>query len=57
MPIMTIDAYIAYNSNENLLMKLAPGEGKKPLYLTTDKFIEELADTSVKLAANSSSEI
>ena len=30
-------------SNENLLMKLAPGEGRKPLYLTTDKFIEELA--------------
>ena len=23
-------------SNENLLMKLAPGEGRKPLYLTTD---------------------
>ena len=30
-------------SNENLLMKLAPGEGRKPLYLTTDKFVEELA--------------
>ena len=29
--------------NENLLMKLAPGEGRKPLYLTTDMFIEELA--------------
>ena len=30
-------------SNENLLMKLAPGEGRKPLYLTQDEFIEELA--------------
>ena len=30
-------------SNEILLMKLAPGEGRKPLYLTTDKLIEELA--------------
>ena len=30
-------------SNENLLMKLAPGEGRKPLYLTQDKFVEELA--------------
>ena len=30
-------------SNENLLMKLAPGEGMKPLYLTQDEFIEELA--------------
>ena len=24
-------------------MKLAPGEGRKPLYLTTDKLTEELA--------------
>ena len=30
-------------SNENLLMKLAPGEGRKPLYLSQDKFVEELA--------------
>ena len=30
-------------SNENLLMKLAPGEGRKPLYFSQDKFIEELA--------------
>ena len=30
-------------SNQNLLMKLAPGEGRKPLYLTTDRFMEELA--------------
>ena len=29
--------------NENLLMKLAPGEGRKPLYLNTDNLIEELA--------------
>ena len=24
-------------------MKLAPGEGRKPLYLTQDKFVKELA--------------
>ena len=30
-------------SNENLLMKLAPGEGRKPLYFSQDKFVEELA--------------
>ena len=30
-------------SSENLLMKLAPGEGRKPLYFSQDKFIEELA--------------
>ena len=30
-------------SNENLLMKLAPGEGRKPLYLSQNEFIEELA--------------
>ena len=30
-------------SNENLLMKLAPGEGRKPLYFSRDKFMEELA--------------
>ena len=30
-------------SNENMLMKLAPGKGRKPLYLTQDKFVEELA--------------
>ena len=30
-------------SNENLLMKLAPGEGRKPLYLTQDMFVGELA--------------
>ena len=28
-------------------MKLALGEGRKPLYLTTDMFIEELAYTCV----------
>ena len=30
-------------SNDNLLMKLAPGEGRKPLYFSQDMFIEELA--------------
>ena len=30
-------------SNENILLKLAPGEGRKPLNLVKDEFIEELA--------------
>ena len=30
-------------SNENILLKLAPGEGRKPLSLAKDEFIEELA--------------
>ena len=30
-------------SNENVLLKLAPGEGRKPLYFSQEKFIEELA--------------
>ena len=30
-------------SNKNVLMKLAPGESRKPLYLSRDKFVEELA--------------
>ena len=34
-------------SSENLLMKLAPGEGRKPLYFSQDKFIEELAYSCV----------
>ena len=30
-------------SNDNLLMKLAPGEGRTPLYFSQDMFIEEVA--------------
>ena len=39
-------------SNEDLLMKLAPGEGRKPLYFTQDKFIEELAYPCVFAGVN-----
>ena len=34
-------------SNENVLLKLVPGEGRKPLYFSQDKFIEELAYSCV----------
>ena len=40
-------------SNEDLLMKFAPGEGMKPLYLTQDKFVEELEYPCVFAALNS----
>ena len=30
-------------SNEDVLLKLAPGEGRKPLHLSRDEFVEELA--------------
>ena len=30
-------------SNDNMVLKLAPGEGKTPLNIRQDKFIEELA--------------
>ena len=30
-------------SNDDMLLKLAPGEGKKPLNIIQDEFIEELA--------------
>ena len=33
-------------------MKLAPGEGRKPLYITTGKFIEERAYPSVFAGLN-----
>ena len=43
LPINRGSLDILLLSNENLLMKLAPCEGRKPLYLTQDKCVGQLS--------------